>query len=443
MDQKEAYEFYDKGTQFYDQGKLEDALLYYKKALSYFKSSGGSLKEADFFLKLGDTYSELNQYDRAEEFYLYALDIYSDKKDIIGEGYALTGLGISYEKRGDNDQARAYYNKALKKFEKAGDSERQGIIHSLTASTFEYQGAWEDALMEYKRSSKKFIEVGDHQKGTYIDKITEKLQEKRSTIKRSKREKIGALIYLFALVVAEVLVAHSDMRIGLALEAVILFALLIHSSFKTSDNFSVLLRSMMALPIIRIIGLSIPGMMQIPALYWFPIIAVPLFAASYTIMRSQGLTRKNVGLIFGNIPVQLLIASTGIFLGTIEYFILTPKPLINSLDWQMLIVGTIILTISTGLAEEILFRGILQKNAENVFGKLYGILYSAFLFTALHIGWNSYLDLVFVLLVALFYGYSFEKTKSIFGVTLSHGISNTFLFLIIPFYAPVLLSMLR
>jgi membrane protease YdiL (CAAX protease family) len=196
---------------------------------------------------------------------------------------------------------------------------------------------------------------------------------------------------------------------------------------------------MMALPIIRIIGLSIP-LLQIPTLYWFPIIAIPLFATSYTIIKAQGLNRRNVGLIWGNLPLQLLIASTGILLGCIEYTILQPKPLIPVLNLETLIFASIILIISTGFAEELLFRGILQKNSQNVLGPLYGLLYTALLFTALHIGWNSIYDLIFVFIVGLFYGIAFYKTKSILGTTLSHGISNTFLFLIVPFYAPLLYS---
>jgi len=236
-----------------------------------------------------------------------------------------------------------------------------------------------------------------------------------------------SLVYLFGLITAEVLVAYSNLQAGLALEAIILFALLINSSLKTSYNFSVLLRSMMALPIIRIIGLSIP-LMQTPPLYWFPIISIPLFAASYTIMRSQGLSLKNVGFIWGNIPVQLAIALTGVLLGTIEYLILQPEPLITTFNMRNLILASIILIISTGLAEEILFRGIIQKNSENVFGAFYGLLYISLLFTALHIGWNSFYDLIFVFLVAIFYGYAFQKTRSLLGITLSHGISNIFLF---------------
>ena len=155
-------------------------------------------------------------------------------------------------------------------------------------------------------------------------------------------------------------------------------------------------------------------------------------------MKSQGLTRKHVGLIWGNKKIQFLIALSGIILGTIEYTILQPKPLIAVLNPVTLISASIILIISTGLAEELLFRGIIQKNAENVFGTIAGLLYTALLFTALHIGWNSFYDLIFVFSVALFYGYAFMKTRSIVGITLSHGISNTFLFLIIPFYASTL-----
>ena len=159
-------------------------------------------------------------------------------------------------------------------------------------------------------------------------------------------------------------------------------------------------------------------------------------------MKIQGLTRKHVGLVWGNKKVQLLVGLTGIFLGTIEFIILQPKPLIATLTPVTLITASIILIISTGLAEELLFRGILQKNAENVYGMGMGLLYTALLFTALHIGWNSFYDLIFVFCVALFYGYTFQKTRSIVGVTLSHGISNTFLFLIIPFYAPVLFHLI-
>lgn len=439
MERQEPQEFLKLADNFYDQKNYENALKYYKKALDNIKSDDG-VEQADLFLKLANLYSDMNECEPAREYYEKALRIYSRKKDYTGKGYCQTGLGIIMGKNNDYDEARRYYRKALRSFKKTGDTEREGVVLSLAASSYESQGAWEDALDTYKRSYKKFEESG-HETPSSFAEIKQSIEEKRSKFKISRGELILALGYLLGLIVAEVTVAHYNLQIGLTLEAIILFALLINSSLETSYNFSILLRSMMALPIIRIIGLSIP-LMQIDALYWFPIISIPLFAASFTIMRSQGLSLKNVGFIWGNIPVQLAIACTGIFLGTIEYLILQPKPLIGTFDLENLLFASIILIISTGLAEEVLFRGIIQKNAMNVFGAFYGLLYTAFLFTALHIGWNSIYDLLFVFMVALFYGYAFYKTKSLLGVTLSHGISNTFLFLIVPFYASLVYSWL-
>jgi membrane protease YdiL (CAAX protease family) len=191
---------------------------------------------------------------------------------------------------------------------------------------------------------------------------------------------------------------------------------------------------MMILPIIRIIGFM--PLMQVNELYWFPVIAIPLFAASYTLMRSQKLTRKRVGLILGNIPLQLTVALSGVILGLIEYLILRPQALISTFDMGTVLFASIILIISTGFAEELLFRGILQKNAENVLGNIYGVIYASILFMVFHIGWYSSLDVLFVFGVSMFYGYLFQKTRSLFGITLSHGICNSVLYLIMPFTFP-------
>lgn len=442
MDGHESHNFLKQADNLYEQKDYQEALIYYKRALIDIKDSKDKLKEADLLLKLGNLYSDVNNFDTAMEFYESSLDIYSGKNDHIGKGYSLTGLGIVYENFGDHDQARRYYDRAIKSFRKIKDAEREAIVLSLIAGSYESQGAWEEALMEYKRSSQKFEETGHKEPRDFAEKSRE-IEEKRSKTKASSKQIITALIYLLALIVAEITVAHFNVTVGLVMEFVILFALLINFSltFRTSYNFSVLLLSMMMLPLIRIIGLDIP-LMQIQPLYWFPIIAIPLFATAFFVMWVQGLSWKNVGFIWGNIPLQLLVGSTGIILGTMEYLILQPKPLIATFNLENLIIASIILVISTGLAEEILFRGIIQKNAENVFGALFGLLYTSLLFTALHIGWNNFYDLIFVFAVALFYGVVFQKTKSIFGVTLSHGISNTFLFLIVPFYVPLVYSLI-
>ncbi|MGI6483691.1 MAG: CPBP family intramembrane glutamic endopeptidase [Methanobacterium sp.] len=267
-------------------------------------------------------------------------------------------------------------------------------------------------------------------------KNVEGVQDQQFERRVSWEYKVTLVLYLLGLIVAELLTTYVNKMWGLSLHTTILFILLVNAAMVESADFSNLLRSLMPIPIIRIVGLSIP-MMQIKPLYWFPIVAIPLFAASIVIMRRQKLTLKDVGVFMGdyrdNYRVQFFIALTGFFTGIIEFFILRPDPLIPQFTPVLLIGGFIVLLLSTGLAEELLFRGILQNNTMKFIGTGWGLLYTSLVFCTMHIGWIYFADLVFVFGVALFYGFCLIKTKSIVGVTMAHGISNSMLFLVMPF----------
>lgn len=420
------------GSKFYGRGELEKALVYYNQALDTFEEIGDLQKEADTLLEIGDIHIELNDAKMSREFYKKSQKLYMENKDPIGEGYALTGLGITYQNDKEYEESREYYKKALKKFQKAKDNKRIPILISLIAGTYESQDAVEDALIKYEKSLELFGEIKDTKRENEIIGIMDNLKQKKLKSRISRNQLIILMGYLVALIIAEVLTSFVNIEEGLLTHMLILFSLLIHSSISRSYNFSNILMSMMVLPMIRIVGLTMP-LLQVPALYWFPVISIPLFAAAIVIVKVQGTSRISLGLTWGNIPVQLLIAFTGVILGFIEFQVLHPKPLIPYFSIVNVLVAGIILLISTGLAEELLFRGIIQRNAENLFGGLFGLLYASLLFTSLHIGWMSFIDLAFVFAVAMLYGYCYQKTRSIFGITLSHGLSNTFLFLIMPF----------
>jgi len=436
-----AQEFFETGKKFHKQGNLDKALRYCYKALNYLRTYADVKTEADVLLEIGNIYVERDDYENGQKYYQSSLKAFKAADDHTGEGYALSGIGFILEKQERFVEAREYYFDAVKKFVETKDQERVATISSLIGGTYEEQGAWEDAIIEYKRSSSIFKNVSNNKRKQHMDDLINDIQNKRSINKTTQNEKIIAVLYLIGLIFAEISVLYINTEIGIVIELVILFALLINSSLDVSYNYSVLLKSIMIIPIIRIIGLLLP-IIQIQPLYWFPIIAVPLYEAIYTIMKSQGLNIKHVGLIWGNKKVQFLIALTGLLIGIMEYTILQPQPLIKVLDPVTLIFTSIILFISIGLAYELIFRGIMQKNAENAFGTIAGILYTAVLFTALQIGWNSFIELIFVFMVALFYGYTFMKTRSIVGITVSSGISTIFLFLIGPFYASTLFHLI-
>ncbi len=96
------------------------------------------------------------------------------------------------------------------------------------------------------------------------------------------------------------------------------------------------------------------------------------------------------------------------------------------------------LLLPAGLVEELIFRGVLQKAAVEAFSG-WGIVYVSYIFAILHIGWIraesplALLDIVFVFMGALFFGWVVKKIRPLFGVNRSHGITNIVLFIIAPF----------
>ena len=97
-----------------------------------------------------------------------------------------------------------------------------------------------------------------------------------------------------------------------------------------------------------------------------------------------------------------------------------------------LIAPLIALYLGTGLLEELLFRGIIQRHGILTLGKWQGIIYTNLVFMILHTGWESGSDLVFVGVVGIIFSVIVERTGSILGVSFSHATTNLSLFVLTP-----------
>jgi len=166
--------------------------------------------------------------------------------------------------------------------------------------------------------------------------------------------------------------------------------------------------------------------------YWYFITSVPLFASALITARTLQISRQDIGLQLRKVPLQLFVTLTGVSFGFLEYSILRPKPLASAFTWQQLWLPALILLVSTGFSEELIFRGLMQQAAKGSLGRL-SVPYVSLLFAVLHVGYRSLLDVIFVFAVALFFGWVVERTDSLLGVTLAHGLTNIVLFLVAPF----------
>ncbi len=239
-----------------------------------------------------------------------------------------------------------------------------------------------------------------------------------------------ALGYFLAITAAELITAIGEPVLGILGHIIILIAVTLHSALTSRQSHQQLLLSLALVPLVRIISLSMP-LANIPQDWWYPVIYTPLLVAALMVVRILGLRAEDVGFSFRLLPVQPVIALSGFVFGVVEYFILKPEAAIGELTWQGIWLPALTLLVTTGFVEEFIFRGVLQRTALEAFGWR-GIVYVSLLFAVLHMGFLSWVDLVFVFVVALFFGWIVKKTGSLLGVTLAHGITNIILFLVAP-----------
>ncbi len=238
------------------------------------------------------------------------------------------------------------------------------------------------------------------------------------------------LAYLAAITAAELITALADPLLGVILHVLILAALILHAAAVPDRPLHKLLVALSLAPLIRILSLSFP-LQDVDLVYWYAIIAAPLFVAILFVAGTIGLKREQLGLTIRAWRLQALVASSGLAFGIVEYIILRPEPLMGELSWESFLIPAVILLVGTGLVEELLFRGVLQSAAVAALGKG-ALIYVATVFAVLHVGYLSPLDVAFVFCIGLFYGWVVVKTRSIVGVALSHGLANIVLFLWVP-----------
>jgi len=242
---------------------------------------------------------------------------------------------------------------------------------------------------------------------------------------------ILAILYLVLIAVAELLTILTDARWGLAMHIGILTALLVQASLVLDQPYHKLLLALALAPLIRILSLSMP-LQDLDLMYWYAVVGAPMMLTALVVARTLGLSWRNLGFTLRSFRIQALVVAAGLAFGVAEYFILKPEPLIDEFSWGAFWLPALILLVGTGFNEELVFRGVMQSASSDALGKS-AILYVTAVFAVLHLGYKSAVDVAFVFAVGLMFGLVVAKTRCLLGVTLSHGITNIALYLVVPF----------
>lgn len=248
---------------------------------------------------------------------------------------------------------------------------------------------------------------------------------------------LGLLLALAGLATAELLAAgllNAPVTAGLWLHAGLLLAFVAAAVFAGGARGE-LLTALAVLPLIRLLSFSMPLWLT-ERTNWFALINFPLIVSVIVAARTLGYGRDELGLRFRRpftqLPILALVLASSVAIGWIERQIIQPEALAESLRLADVWWPALNLLLFTGLSEELLFRGVLQTAAIRALGAWPGILYGAALFGTMHVGWHSFLDVLFVALVGVFFGWVVRRTGTIVAATVAHGVANIMLFLVLP-----------
>jgi len=110
-----------------------------------------------------------------------------------------------------------------------------------------------------------------------------------------------------------------------------------------------------------------------------------------------------------------------------------PAPAYPIFEFKYLFRDLIYMTFFVALGEEVLFRGLVQRNLTKMYGWGIALLSTGFLFSVMHLTWRSVPELGFTFFAGILFGYIYYKTKSLVAPIVLHGVNNVMLVAIMPY----------
>ena len=254
----------------------------------------------------------------------------------------------------------------------------------------------------------------------------------------SRRSKVYAVSIIAAICVGitlcEWIFAYQDVALGII--TALFLALVIYMIIpvlKLGSAFVDSTESLVLLPLYILFTASLPWFFLNQA-WLLPAVYAAVLAICFWHINRKKLSLKQIGFSISNIPKYVLLGlAIGVPLGVIEYYIVIPTPSFPSFEVGYFFRDMFYMIIFVGLAEEILFRGLIQRDMMNLFGWKWGLLGASIMFSVMHLTWRSIPELAFTFVAGLIFGYLYYRTRNLTAPIVAHGIANTILVAVMPY----------
>jgi signal transduction histidine kinase len=147
----EADAYHVKGILNWYQGDVNEATIFFFKALQIRESIGDQLGLARSYNNIGNLYYHSGQIDEAESYYQLGLNMRKELADTIGIAYSLHSLAQVASLQNNRIVAQAYYEEALELTTHIGDLEGQAF---MLTSLAEFWYAHDESLTALQLASK-------------------------------------------------------------------------------------------------------------------------------------------------------------------------------------------------------------------------------------------------------------------------------------------------
>lgn len=211
-------------------------------------------------------------------------------------------------------------------------------------------------------------------------------------------------------------------------------AILIYLIYNTDGPAAMLYQSLLLVPVLRIFNLGMPIVTE-NSLYSLGVLYSVLLLSVIVILRSQELSREELGLSLNGLPLAVLGLGIGLALGVVQYglsseeftFLHTP------VNYVLFILSVGLLV---GFVEETIFRGLIQRWAAELFDTWLAILATSVLFGFMQSVWLAPSGIVFAGVVSAFLGWIYVRTDNLWLIASIHGMINVSAFLLAPLFLP-------
>jgi membrane protease YdiL (CAAX protease family) len=248
---------------------------------------------------------------------------------------------------------------------------------------------------------------------------------------------IFILIILLAIAISEYIFAYRDVTYGIVLSLFITLSIYIVISVAfMREDYVRSAESLALVPLYVLFTSSLPWFF-INQQYMIPAVYSVILALCVWHMNEHSVDFRKLGFTKDNaLKYALLGLLFAIPSGLLEYIILTPNPPSPFFDAKYLLRDIMYMVFFVGLAEELLFRGLIFNDLKRIFGWKSALLGQGALFGIMHMTWRSPIEIAFTFAAGIVLGYIYYRTKSLVGPISMHAINNILLVSILPYLYP-------